>query len=285
MPRRNRASAGFTLVELLVVIGIIAVLIAILLPTLARARDHANRIACQSNMRQIGSALMIYLNVSKGILPIPPMSAHRSEFAAWYYLDQTQATPMPGGNQDIFNNLQNSPVGKSLRLHGRNFKVLICPADVFAPQRTPPQSSSKYPYSYAFNRMFHGSSGWVDNAPPNPPSIYKISQCRSTAEKVWVYEESETGSRARDDGNGEIWTTNWANCNLPSIRHDFRGAKLPDDATDQGVPNAKRRCNILFADGHVDFVPRSYCLAKSHCVPKPEQAGGAEIVIAPPPFN
>lgn len=64
-----RHSRAFTLVELLVVIGIIALLVAILLPALARARDSATTIQCQSNMRQLTLTTMMYASENRGGLP------------------------------------------------------------------------------------------------------------------------------------------------------------------------------------------------------------------------
>lgn len=65
----SRNNKGFTLVELLVVIGIIALLIAMLLPALNKARNAAVRVSCQSNLRQLGQYWHIYANDHHGFFP------------------------------------------------------------------------------------------------------------------------------------------------------------------------------------------------------------------------
>jgi len=71
---RSGSKSGFTLVELLVVIGIIALLISILLPSLSKAREAANRAACLSNMRQVHQAFMLYAHNERDQVPLGHLS-------------------------------------------------------------------------------------------------------------------------------------------------------------------------------------------------------------------
>ena len=68
--RTRRYSVAFTLVELLVVVAIIAILASLLLPALAKAKTSGKKAACNSNMKQMGIAVLLYVSDNESMFPI-----------------------------------------------------------------------------------------------------------------------------------------------------------------------------------------------------------------------
>src|SRR5215203_6168614 len=124
----RRTKGGFTLVELLVVIGIIALLISILLPSLGRAREQANQVKCLSNIRQLGTAFMMYLNENKGYFPHANASVgQKHRLSDWIYWQQPGQANMPTDRS-----VHESNVARYLGTGGRiNEESLRCPSDEY----------------------------------------------------------------------------------------------------------------------------------------------------------
>ena len=130
--RNPTFARGFTLVEMLVVIGIIAILASLLMPSLARAKAKANQIKCLSNLRQLGLGLTLYAGDYNGEFParrIPPNAwPHKLKpyFVAWPIL----VCPSDRfGVVGLFANEQNP--NRSFLINGFNdfFKKTLSPAD------------------------------------------------------------------------------------------------------------------------------------------------------------
>jgi prepilin-type N-terminal cleavage/methylation domain-containing protein len=256
---------AFTLVELLVVIGIIALLISILLPALSKARESANRTACLSNVKQITLAFIMYTGENKGSFPFCALAATPQLSEDWVWWTKS-AIPYIGEHG----------IGPYLKLSPDNYKVLICPSDTTTFRVR--GGANGFPFSYASNNLMtseYGNQGgsWGNIPAGTEKSVIaaKITQVKQSAEKILIFEEDErtiddgNGSRSGAPGIGQLNT-------LVALRHDATKRKVPDvPSTSVPIPNPDGKGVVGFVDGHSDYVERSLAHAKKSCVPDPDK--------------
>ncbi|HEX8913591.1 MAG TPA: type II secretion system protein [Humisphaera sp.] len=255
-PARRR---GFTLVELLVVIGIIALLMSILLPTLGRVKEQANAIKCGSNLRQVGLAFVMYANDNGGKLP--PRNASRSDgptgkTSDWIFWQ----TGRELGESNVMKYVGGSGVSDAL---------LRCPSDQNADERPLNGNDAKvgpYKYSYTVN-VYMITNGQI---PSQYDRALNIGTVRNSTEKILAIEEDE---RTINDGAWMGMPKNNTKDGEPNdylaIRHDM--TKVTPDDSSNWAKNLERRGNAVFLDGHVEYVSRRFVHDPIHVDPMKNQ--------------
>jgi prepilin-type N-terminal cleavage/methylation domain-containing protein/prepilin-type processing-associated H-X9-DG protein len=241
MKRQNR-KAGFTLVELLVVIGIIALLISILLPSLNRARETANRVKCASNLRQIGQAILLYANENKGAYPRtygPGSDTAGTALETW-------GTGKPGFSDPFLNGsgVENNDVTASLFLLLRTQDIT---PEVFT---CPSSNAEKWDFGGGANTALNWCN-WNSTA-----GLLKNLSYSYQAPYGDVYALS-SGFRLTSSMSAEFAIASDVNPGTSGTNDNVLAVTTTSSARDMKQGNSNNHDedgqNVLYSDGHVEF--------------------------------
>ncbi|HHX39440.1 MAG TPA: DUF1559 domain-containing protein [Armatimonadetes bacterium] len=222
---------GFTLIELLVVIAIIAILAAILFPVFARARENARKAACQSNLKQIGNALMMYVQDYDETLPIVTTAISGGYRVgdpdapccskAWH---QNRSTTNPAPAPTM---VHNGFVAHRLEPYVKNTQVWRCPSMPGTPSIT--GDSTSYLCSLAISQRYSAATLLLEGA--------SLAAIKPSPSEVPIFQDAvawyESGTQAN------LYRGNWL----------VTGWTSPH-GTGGGSPT-----NVAFLDGHVKALP------------------------------
>jgi prepilin-type N-terminal cleavage/methylation domain-containing protein/prepilin-type processing-associated H-X9-DG protein len=212
---RDNSARAFTLIELLVVIAIIAILAAMLLPALARAKEAGKRTACLNNLRQVSLAAQMYVSESQGFYP------PRSDTDRW-----------PDKLYDTY---------------GKSLKLLLCPSEIKIPVSVGSSYSNNVadasPRSYfmdGWNDYFQDKLNTSDWNTLEAEMINTQSRMQENA----IVHSSDTivfGEKAPDQGDFYMDL-------LENNGNDFSGI------LDQQRHDGKSGSNYAFADGSARYL-------------------------------
>ena len=259
-PGRLNGRRGFTLVELLVVVGIIGLLIAILLPTLNKAREMADTVKCASNLRQIAVGWLMYANGNKGVacpgrpprLPAPATNVYGvgngDQFRPRWFVTL-------GAESGIYAYHEPSPDPADDNVKNVDNPVFLCPAE--------PERNNNRNYTYGYNHQFLGNarqravSGGFINFPVKITRI-RASETVMAADAMGTAAGKPKAARTayRGDGGGDLnavgnhaWSLDPPRLTAMSdYCDDTNRAPQHRSAPD---PRHNKRANVAFCDGHV----------------------------------
>jgi type II secretory pathway pseudopilin PulG len=308
--RQCRPEAAFTLVELLVVIGIIALLIAMLLPALNKARESARQVQCLSNMKQLANAMLQYCNENRGHVAgrggnntecmanlvsgaFAQGTSTTWDWIAWF----RKVDPINGATPTSHDeNITDSALAKYLGVKqivtsspqdanstALNLQsVFRCPSDnlQMRPKITNQLTSPVYRYSYSYND-FYGVSGADKIAEPvggfSPGQRVdgrfngRINTIHKPSDKILFVDEDE---QTIDDPVYRPNAANWGTgqVNAVASRHQIRYYLLKTPSNN--ALNQDARGNVVFWDGHGAFMSRKDALRQRYTgSPAPDPSG------------